>query len=191
MKIKKLLLPAFILLFSVAFLSAASGPVPPQRMEIPFETAWSTMMELLETSQITVSSENRGQGLIKTRYKEFASGLLTQSHLEKIGTDTDLSEGSYVKVEYQYEIEIRLVAERLTIITVDSNIRARHRNFLGEEKWVDIKSNGQREEHLLNSFGKVLWGEEWEMEYTTKRRGKKKYMLPSDLNERVASPERP
>jgi len=191
MKITKLLLPIFILLIISPILTAKSGPVPPQRMEIPFETAWSTMLELLENNQIRISSENRGQGYIKTRFKEFASGLLTQSHLEKIGMDTDLSDGSYEKVEYQYEIEIRLVSERFTILTVDSNIRALHRNFMGEEKWASIKSNGHREEFLLNGFGKLLWGEEWEMEYTKNRRGKKKYVLPSDLNERVASPERP
>jgi len=175
----------------ISLLAAKDGPVPPQRMEIPFETAWNTMLEALENDQSVISTEDRGRGYIRTRYREFASGLLTQSHLEKIGTDTEVSDGSYVKVEYQYEVDIRLVSERLTIITADANIRALHRNFLGEEKWIAIKSNGHREEYLLNSFGKILWGEDWEMEYSKKRRGKKHYALPSDLNERVASPERP
>lgn len=149
------------------------------------------MHELLETNEISIISEDRARGFIKTGYKEFASGLLTQSHLEKIGTETEISEGSYLKVEYQYEISIRLVSERVTIITADANIRALHRNFLGEEKWIPIKSSGRQEEHLLNSFGKILWGEEWEMEYTKNKRPKRKYLLPPDLHERVASPERP
>ncbi len=191
MKISKLFLVIPICLIPFLPLSAKGGPVPPQQMEIPFETAWSTMQELLQTNDIKISSENRGQGYIKTRYKEFASGLLTQSHLEKIGLDTETSDGSYEKVEYQYEIEIRLVSEKITFITVDANIRALHRNFLGEEKWVNIKSNGHREEFLLNSFGKILWGDDWEMEYTKERRPKKRFLLPSDLHERVASPERP
>jgi hypothetical protein len=54
-----------------------------------------------------------------------------------------------------------------------------------------MKSNGSREEFLLNSFGKILWGEDWEMEYSKKSRQKKRYVLPPDLNERIASPERP
>jgi hypothetical protein len=191
MKLLKSILFILFCFFTSLPLGAKGGPVPPQKMEIPFETSWSTMQELLASNQLRIISENRGQGYIKTSYKEFASGLLTQSHLEKIGLDTDVSDGSYEKVEYQYEIEIRLVSKKTTLMTVDANIRAYHRNFLGEEKWVPIKSNGHREEFLLNSFGKILWGEEWEMEYTTKRRGKKKYVLPSDLNERVASPERP
>ena len=191
MKILKLLLFIPILIITFLPLSAEDGSVPPQQMEIPFETAWSTMQELLETNAIKISSEDRGQGLIKTRYKEFASGLLTQSHLEKIGVDTETSDGSYEKVEYQYEIEIRLVSEKMTIITVDANIRALHRNFMGEEKWVTIKSNGRREEFLLNSFGKILWGDDWEMEYSKERRPKKRFLLPADLHERVASPERP
>jgi len=191
MKILKLLLFIPICIITFLPLSAEDGSVPPQQMEIPFETAWSTMQELLETNAIKIISEDRGQGFIKTRYKEFASGLLTQSHLEKIGVDTETSDGSYEKVEYQYEIEIRLVSEKITFITVDANIRALHRNFMGEEKWVTIKSNGHREEFLLNSFGKILWGDDWEMEYSKERRPKKRFLLPSDLHERVASPERP
>jgi len=171
--------------------AAQVGPVPPQRMEIPFETAWRTMHELLETNEIRIISENRGRGYIKTGFKEFASGLLTQSHLEKIGTDTDISDGSYLKVEYQYEISIQLVSERVTIITVDANVRALRRDFLGAEDWVSIKSSGRQEEQLLNNFGKILWGEDWEMEYTKNRRPKRQYVLPPDLSERVASPERP
>ena len=191
MKLTKLLLFIQACIITSLPMCAEDGPVPPQQMEIPFGTAWSTMEELLNTNQIRVSSENRGQGYIKTSHKEYASGLLTQSHLDKIGIDTEISDGSYEKVEYQYEIEVRLVAERLTVITVDANIRALHRNFMGEEKWVSIKSNGRREEFLLNSFGKILWGEDWEMEYSKERRPKKKFLLPPDLNERIASPERP
>jgi len=149
------------------------------------------MHELLETNEIRIITETRGRGYIKTGFKEFASGLLTQSHLEKIGTDTDTSDGSYLKVEYQYEIRIQLVSERVTIITVDANVRALHRDFLGAEEWAPIKSSGRQEEQLLNNFGKILWGEDWEMEYTKNRRPKRKYVLPPDLSERVASPERP
>jgi len=190
---KKTIFLSFILAWLLPFpLNAAEdGPLPPQRFDIPFETAWPTMHELLEANEIGIISENRGQGYIKTAFKEYASGLLTRSHLEKIGMDTEISEGSYEKVEYQYEIEITLVSDKQVIITVDANIRALYRNFMGEEKWVPIKTNGRREEALLNSFGKVLWGEEWEMEYTKDRRVKRKFVLPADLHERVASPERP
>ena len=191
MKLTKLLLFIPICILTALPLTAEDEPVPPQQMEIPFETAWATMQELLAANEIQVISENRGQGYIKTGFKEYASGLLTKSHLEKIAVDTETSDGSYDKVEYQYEIEIRLVSERMTILTVDANIRALHRNFLGEEKWIKLKSNGRREEFLLNSFGKILWGEDWEMEYSKERRPKKRFVLPADLNERVASPERP
>ena len=191
MKPIKMMLIISVWITFCPILAAEGGPVPPQYMEIPFETAWATMHEILDSGEIPIISEDRGRGFIKTGYREFASGLLTQSHLQKIGTDTETSDGSYQKVEYQYEIEIQLVSERMTIITVDANIRALHRDFLGTEKWVRIKSSGQREEHLLNSFGKLLWGEDWEMEYTKNRRPKRRFVLPNDLNERVASPERP
>lgn len=186
--------PVTLILILGLFLTptvAEDGLVPPQRMEIPFETAWATMHELLESENVGILTEDRGQGLIKTTYKEYASGLLTESHLEKIGQDIETFDGSYQKVEYQYEIEIRLVSERECIITVYANIRALHRDFLGEEKWVRIESNGHREERLLNNFGKILWGEDWEMEYSKKRRPKRQFLLPRDLNERIASPERP
>ncbi len=98
MKLTKLLLFIPICILTALPLTAEDEPVPPQQMEIPFETAWATMQELLAANEIQVISENRGQGYIKTGFKEYASGLLTKSHLEKIAVDTETSDGSYDKV---------------------------------------------------------------------------------------------
>ena len=96
-------------------------------------------------------------------------------------------------MEYQYEIVIDLVGPKETLITVDTNIRALKRDFFGKESWVDITTNGQKEEVLLTEFGKDLFGQQFEL-------NKPKFGFwrrePKDFNNqigqpRTASPERP
>ena len=72
---------------------------------------------------------------------------------------TALSGAQWKRVDYDYEVSIQLVSGRETLITLDANITALKRGFLGEEDWVAIPSNGRLEEGLLTRFGQSLFGQ--------------------------------
>ena len=167
---------------------------PPFKFTIPFESAWTGIHEILKDNQIQIIQEQRGQGYIKTVYTEYMSGALTESHIRKIGKERNINDGDWVKVEYQYEISIQLISARETIITVDSNVRALKRDFFGNQEWVKIQTNGQREEHLLTEFGRLFFGESFQL-YKPKKgfwEGAPKNL--ADIlygKQRTAGPERP
>jgi hypothetical protein len=151
---------------------ALAGPVsaqtatapPPLRVRIPFEAAWNGMREVLTERKLAVESEDRGQGRIVTAYREYISGPLTQSYLSKIGQSQWLGGGQWLRAEYQFEVQVQFVEAAETVVAVWANIRALNRDFLGKETWVEVPSNGNREEDLLTDFGKLLFGELFELD---------------------------
>lgn len=155
-------------LYLGGWLSDAEGAEipPPLRLEIPFESAWKGMLETLRDpkDEWAIVVEDRVKGMVLTRYKEYSSGPLTESHIPKIGEKPKLSDSDWVSVEYQYEVEIQLVAARETLVTVNTNIRAKKRDFLGQEEWVKISTNGSREAALLTKFGRLLFGERFKLD---------------------------
>ncbi len=136
---------------------------PPLRVYIPFEAAWRGMLETLIDRGIQLTDEDRAQGILKTDFVEYSSGTLTKSHIAKIGERPELTDGDWVRVEYQYEVLIELIEAKETVVTVNTVVRALKRDFLGQETWVKIPSNGQREKALLEDFGKLLFGQKFSL----------------------------
>ncbi len=133
--------------------------IPPLRVHSPFEATWEGMLRILKEEGWTVTREARAKGKIRTGPRKYISGPLTDDHMDKIGKRPRLSGAQWKQVNYDYEISIQLVSARETLITVDTNITALKRGFLGEESWVAIPSNGRLEEGLLTRFGQSLFGQ--------------------------------
>ncbi len=142
--------------------------VPPLRVHIPFEAAWEGMLRVLREEGWTIAREGRAKGEIQTGSREYISGPLTNDHMDKIGERPRLSGAQWKQVNYQYEVAIQLVSGRETLITLDANITALKRTFLGEEDWVAIPSNGRLEEGLLTRFGQSLFGQTFSLTQSKK-----------------------
>ena len=98
-----------------------------------------------------------------------------------------------MRVNYQYEILIEFIQEKETVITVDANIEALERNFLGNEKRVSIPSNGSLEEKLLINFGQSLFGQNFNLQKPKKgywERDPVYLPLPTNQFPSIAGPER-
>lgn len=193
---KKLASLVPVLIFLILALSAAPDRFipPPLRVYIPFDAGWQGMHAALETREVTVAREDRGKGYIVTNFKEYASGPLTESHIAKVGEKPKLMDGTWLRVEYQYEILIELVTERETLVTVNANIRAHKRSFIGVKEWVEIESNGRLEENLLTQFGTELFGQSFRLDEPKKGFWERDPTYLPDLSERIPrmpGPERP
>ncbi len=137
---------------------------PPLPLHYPFEAAWDQMLEVIRQADLKLLRKNRGQGFILTEFREYISGPLTENHLAKIGNKPKLIDEDWVLVKYQYEIRIELVEPSRTLVTMDANIQALKRNFLGSETWDKVSSNGRLEEDLLTTFGQALLGPDFSLE---------------------------
>ena len=134
---------------SLTFLALAAAQAgaqkryePPLRLGVPFPAAWKTMLEVLDREEWTLVKKDRGRGEIVTGYRDYMSGPLTAGHLDKIGVRPRLPDGEWVRVRYRYDLSVSLIRERQTTVTVDSDIQALKRDFLGREEWVEIDSTG-------------------------------------------------
>jgi hypothetical protein len=137
---------------------------PPLRIHVPFEKAWDAMHDAFQARDLRLLSENRGQGFMLSEFTEYTSGPLTENYLAKIGEKPKLADAYWIRAEYQYDIRIELIEAKETVVTVDAKIKALKRDFLGKETWVPIPSNGQREESLLTEFGRLLFGETFQLD---------------------------
>jgi len=175
--------------------SLLRGEIPdPLRLNIPFQPAWDAMLEMLQSRGMTIEQSERVKGTIRTEYREYASGPMTDSHIAKIGTKPKLPDADWVKVEYQFEIEIQVIEEKVTLVTAAANIKALKRDFLGGQSWVTIPTNGELETDLLTRYGKQLFGERFEL--TRRKKGfwerEPKYVPDSEQTiPKVVGPERP
>ena len=153
-------------LWVLSSLHAGSGKrfVPPLRLSIPFELTWKTMIEILNQEEWKLNHKNRGQGHITTAYREYISGPLTTGHLSKIGIRPRLTDGEWVRIQYRYDLQIELMTARETRVTVDIDIKALKRNYLGREEWARIPSTGRMEQYLLTALGKAIYGEQFSLE---------------------------
>ena len=166
---------------------------PPLRIHIPFEAAWDGMVEILGKNELELLHQDRSQGFILSSFREYSSGLLTDSHIRKIGEEPKLIDGDWVSVSYQYEIRVELIADRESVVTVDANIKALKREYLGKETWIEIKSIGTLEEALLTQFGQHLFGETFSLQEPKKgfwERDPTYAPHPYERIPRVVGPER-
>ncbi len=157
---KHLLLILFLFVAPAENWATARAQVvpPPLRIHIPFEAGWDGMVETLEKNEFELLRQDRGQGFILSSFREYSSGLLTESHISKIGEKPKLIDGDWVRVRYRYEILVELIADRETVVTVYANIEALKREYLGKETWIEIQTIGKLEETLLTQFGQHLFG---------------------------------
>jgi hypothetical protein len=195
---------AFLVLFSLsAFIdskAANNRNIPaPLRVSVPFETAWKTALAAFEALQerngrkVPLIKEDRNRGEIKTDFVEYASGPLAAGHIAKIGERPRLSDGDWVRVEYQYEVLLELIQDKETLTTVSANIKALKRSFLGEEQWVNIATNGTLEQEYLMAFGTTLFGERFQLETPSRgfwSRDPGHVPRPADEKPKVVGPER-
>ena len=190
-----------LLIFFLLFAPAVQGwaPVraqlrpPPLRIYIPFEAAWDGMVEALGKNEFELLRQDRGQGFILSSFREYSSGLLTESHISKIGEKPKLIDGDWVRVRYQYEIRVELITDRETVVTVDANIQALKREYLGRETWIEIQTIGKLEETLLTQFGQHLFGETFSLQEPQKgfwERDPTYAPHPYERIPRVVGPER-
>ena len=190
-----------LLIFCLIFAPAVQGwaPVraqllpPPLRLFIPFEAAWDSMVETLGKNEFELLRQNRSQGFILSSFREYSSGLLTESHISKIGEKPKLIDGDWVRVRYQYEVRVELIADRETVVTVDANIQALQREYLGKETWIEIQTIGKLEESLLTQFGQLLFGETFSLQEPKKgfwERDPTYAPHPYERIPRVVGPER-
>ncbi len=167
---------------------------PPLRIYIPFEAAWNGMVETLENNKFELLRQNRGQGFILSSFREYSSGLLTESHIRKIGEEPKLIDGDWVRVRYQYEVFVELIANRETVVTVYANIEALKREYLGTETWVKIPTIGKLEETLLTQLGQSLFGQNFSLQEPKKGFWERDPTYLPDPEERIprtTGPERP
>jgi len=136
---------------------------PPMRLYIPFEAAWRGMRDVFRDRDLQMVEEDHAQGVLVSNFIEYSSGTLTNSHISKIGERPKLTDGDWIRVEYQYDVLIELIGEKETVVTVRANIRALKRDFLGQETWTKISSNGQRERSVLEEFGTLLFGQKFSL----------------------------
>lgn len=136
---------------------------PPLRVYIPCEAAWRGMREVFRDRDLQMVEEDHAQGVLVSDFIEYSSGTLTNSHISKIGEKPRLTDGDWIRVEYQYDVLIELIEEKETVVTVRANIRALKRDFLGQQTWITIPSNGQREKSLLEEFGILLFGQKFSL----------------------------
>lgn len=170
------------------------GTPPPLKVHISQEQAWDTMQELLRQREYSIIQESRARGQILTDFRQYMTGPLTAAHLRKISQVRKLSDGSWVQAEYQYEVHLELLESRETLVSVFANIRGLKRDYFGNETWVDIPSNGGREEDLLTLFGRRLFGEDFRLDEPKKGFWEHAPQYVPDLERtipRIASPERP
>lgn len=184
-----------VLLTSILIPNVLAADLPPPlRVYIPYEAAWEGMLEVLGEEKWKILYQDRGKGTIVTQYREYSSGPLTENHIAKIGERPKLLDATWQEVEYQYEVVTELIEARETLITVNANIRALKRDFFGQTSWVDIPTNGQREEWLLTQFGQHLFGASFELDKPKKgfwERSPKYVPNPLERMPKVAGPERP
>ncbi len=166
---------------------------PPLRLHVPFETVWKVTETELETEQEEpLLLKDRAQGRFMTPFREFSSGLLTESHIEKIGERPKLIDAVWKSVQYQYDVGLTLIDDKQTLLTVDVNIRALKREFLGAESWVNIPSNGRLETDLLNLIGRNLFGQSFSLAAPKKGFWEREpgYIQDAEINPQVIGPER-
>lgn len=156
---------------SLIFLAISLAPVeaqkrfePPLRLGVPFPAAWKAMLNVLDNQDWKLVKKDRGRGEILTGYREYMSGPLTAQHLDKIGVRPRVADGAWVRIRYRYDLSVSLIRERETSVTVDSDIQALKRDFLGREEWVNIDSSGRVEKQLLTAFGQELYGADFSLD---------------------------
>jgi hypothetical protein len=184
-------------LFALLVVRSVWAELPdPLRLNLPFQTAWEGMLEVLKARvpPLEVDQADRAKGTIVTAYREYSSGPMTDSHISKIGVKPKLIDAEWVKVQYRYEIEVQIIETRVTLVTVDTDIKALKRDFLGNQAWIDIPTNGELETDLLTAFGKHLFGDRFEL--AKRKRGfwerEPRYVPDSEQQiPKVVGPERP
>jgi hypothetical protein len=192
------LLLIFLLLVGPAAQGVAPGMSqfipPPMRLYIPFEAAWNGMLEVLEKNDFEILQQDRAQGSMVSSFREYSSGLLTESHISKIGEQLKLIDGDWLSVRYQYEVYIELIGDRETLLTVYANIEALQREYLGTETWVKIQTIGNLEARLLTQFGQSLFGQNFSLQEPKKGfwdRDPTYLPDPAERIPRTTGPERP
>ena len=165
---------------------------PPLKISIPFEAAWKGMLATLESQQLPIQRQERGQGAILTEFKEYISGPLTEDQLARIGEHRKAADAEWVRVAYQYDVLVQLVQEKETLVFVNANIKALQRDFFGAEKWVEIPSKGRLEAELLTAFGKNLFGEVFSLQQPKKGFWEMApgYVPEADVQPQIVGPER-
>lgn len=197
MRVLRRLLPITLLMLAPgAGLFAQTQPAnipPPLRVHLPFEKAWEGMVEALQNRQQEFIKKAREDGEIQTEYYEYSSGPLTESHIAKIGVRPKLVNGDWIRVSYQYRVDLDLIEEGETLVTVNANVRALRREFLGKQEWVEIPSNGRLEADLLTDFGKLMFGQLFSLAQPKKGFWEQApgYVKDADIQPRVVGPERP
>lgn len=186
------------LLLSFGFLSPVflmGQYAAPLRLRVPLPTAWITMHDTLKSEGLTITEEDKGKGAILTDYHEYISGPLTENYLPKIGQAPQLPDASWIRAEYRFDIQIRFIEQKETMVTVNADIRGLKRDYLGNEAWVPIATNGSREEALLTQFGKLLFGDTFSLDGSKSRLWERdKTFIPADVKGTIPktnSPERP
>ncbi len=185
---------AFFALIWLAGSVLGMGGVPaPLDLKIPFEPAWEGMLDVMKGRNLPIRENDRAKGRLQTDYLEYSSGPLTDSHIAKIGTRPQLSDAEWVRVEYRFDVQIELIEAKRTLVTAGVEIRAKKRDFLGQETWVPIQSTGHLEEDLLTEFGKSLFGEKFKLSESKKGfwELQPSYVPDSGQRPRVSGPERP
>lgn len=186
-----------ILLASLSFVSPAAlfgQHAAPLRIDVPLPSAWMAMHDTFEEEGLTVDTEDRIKGTVLTHYREYISGPLTESYLSKIGQPPRLADASWVRAEYRFDIEFRFIEQKRTMVTVNADVRGLKRDFLGSEAWIEVPTNGSREEALLTEFGKRLFGDSFTLDGSNKRWERDRTLIPADVSGAVpktAAPERP
>ncbi len=170
-----------------------AGVPAPLDLKIPFEPAWEGMLGVMQNRNLVFTEKDRAKGRLVTDYVEYSSGPLTDSHIAKIGVRPKLSDAEWVKVEYKFDVQIELVEAKRTVVTAGVNIRAKKRDFLGQETWVPIQSTGQLEEDLLTEFGKSVFGEKFKLSESKKGfwELQPSYVPDNGQRPRIPGPERP
>ncbi|GAB4240664.1 MAG: hypothetical protein Kow00109_15850 [Acidobacteriota bacterium] len=134
------------------------------QLQVPFEAAWQGIQEVLEENGWTIAEQDRTKGTIVTAEREYISGPLTRSQLEKVAELRPLADGDWLEGRLRYEITVQLIAARETQLAVSADFRALARSFFGEEKWYPLRSRGVKEAELLLRLGRRLFGDSFELD---------------------------
>lgn len=200
---KRILLASLVGCLPLLFATSATAQFKkhympaPLKVFIPFEGAWEGMLATLrEKVKLPTAEVDRTAGLIVTDFREYSSGPLTKDHIDKIGNRPGLPDGDWKQVRYRYEINVQLIQEKESVVTVAAEIQALKRSFLGEESWVAIPSRGNLEATLLTEYGRQLFGDTFALASPKKGFWEQDPSYVADPSQqinvpRTAAPERP
>jgi len=129
----------------------------PVKFRYKFDMVANAVRAVLK-EKFDIELDDRKTGIITTRPYEFISGSLTESEFDKVAINKNPVQGNWLKARYSVKAIMEIVSPTETLVTVETDIEALHRDIRGNEKWLPLESRGIYEKRLLGKISGILMG---------------------------------